>query len=210
MDLVNSTILHVDNRYEVGLPWIDRDVNLPNNYSSALRRFYQLEKKFKGDSNFAVCYQKIIDEYTEKGFARKLKFSELKAPHPRSWYLPHHGVLNAQKPDKVQVVFDASARHVFVSLNSVLLKGPNLLVDLNIILTRFRQRAIPISADIAKMFLQVKVKPEDQPAFRFIWRPPGVDVAPHTYQMMVRFLLRLFVATFFVARLRTINICIPT
>lgn len=39
--------------------------------------------------------------------------------------------------------------------------------------------------DIAKMFLQVRVREEDQPAFRFLWRRPGDDGPPVAYQMMV-------------------------
>lgn len=39
--------------------------------------------------------------------------------------------------------------------------------------------------DIEKMFFQVRVKEEDQSAFRFLWRRPGSGGPPLEYQMMV-------------------------
>lgn len=42
------------------------------------------------------------------------------------WYLPIFGIYHAQKPDKIRVVFDSSAKHEGVSLNSMLLSGPDL------------------------------------------------------------------------------------
>ncbi len=53
------------------------------------------------------------------------------------------------------------------------------------LLVIFRERPYGVSMDIEKMFLQVRVREEDQPAFRFLWRRPGSDGPPISYQMMV-------------------------
>jgi len=42
------------------------------------------------------------------------------------WYLPHHGVTNSHKPDKVLIVFDCAAKFQGLSLNDTVLQGPDL------------------------------------------------------------------------------------
>ena len=108
------------------------------------------------------------------------------ASQSRVWYLPHHAVIHPAKPEKIRVVFDASAKHQGVSLNDVLLKGPDLTENLATILLRFRNGPIAVSSDIEKMFLQVGVKESDQRALRFVWRPPGSTKFSDTYQMKVQ------------------------
>lgn len=41
------------------------------------------------------------------------------------WYLPMFGVNHPKKPSSIRVVFDSSARYGGVSLNDVLMKGPD-------------------------------------------------------------------------------------
>ena len=54
------------------------------------------------------------------------------------------------------------------SLNSNLLKGPDLLSNLVGIILRFKESHIAISANIEQMFLQVKVAPSDRSYLRFL------------------------------------------
>ena len=53
------------------------------------------------------------------------------------WYLPHFGVYHPKKPSKVRVVFDASAEFEGMSLNKVLLSGPDLTNSLLGVLMHF-------------------------------------------------------------------------
>lgn len=43
------------------------------------------------------------------GHARKLTQEEAEQRSSKTWYLPHHSVVNPHKPDKLHVVFDAAA-----------------------------------------------------------------------------------------------------
>ncbi|KAL0803329.1 hypothetical protein ABMA28_017183 [Loxostege sticticalis] len=69
-----------------------------------------------------------------------------------------------------------------VSLNDTLLTGPDLLQSLPGVLLRMRQHRVAVSADITEMFLQVKIRPEDRDALRYLWRTDR-DAPPTEYRM---------------------------
>lgn len=76
------------------------------------------------------------------------------------WYLPIFGVYHPQKPGQIRVVFDSSAHHQGISLNSVLLSGSDLNNSLLGVLLRFRKDLVVIMADIQQMFYGFLVKEE--------------------------------------------------
>ena len=73
------------------------------------------------------------------------------------YYLLHHPVSNENKPGKIGRVTDLFSIFQCLSLNSNLLKGPDLLSNLVGIILRFRESHIAKSADIEQMFMQVKL-----------------------------------------------------
>ena len=182
--ILEATIRHNGERYEVGLMWKSKDVKLPDNRSDAMRQFLALERRFQRNPEYAEKYHKAISEYISLGHARKLNEDESAAPG-RIWYLPHHGVTSPSKPGKVRVVFNCSARYQGTALNDVLLTGPDLLTSSNGVLMRFRLRPIAVMADIEKMYHQVRVIDEDQSVLRFLYRPPGSSSKIVTYVMTV-------------------------
>ncbi len=61
----------------------------------------------------------------------------------RSWYLPIFGVYHPQKPGQIRVMSSTPVRkHRGVSLNDVLLSGPDLNNSLLGVLLRFRRELI--------------------------------------------------------------------
>ena len=105
----------------------------------------------------------------EKEYIRQLTDNEINQKVPRRWYLPIFPVTNPNKPGKVRIVWDAAAFAHGVSLNSVLLKGPDLLSSLLAILIQFRERRIGLTGDIREMFHQVLIRVEDQMSQCFFW-----------------------------------------
>ncbi|XP_062713931.1 uncharacterized protein LOC134290753 [Aedes albopictus] len=163
-------------RFETGLLWKFDHIEFPNSRPMAERRLQCLERRLlKSPSLYANVRQQIA-EYITKGYAHKAVQREMDEMDPkRTWFLPLGVVVNPKKPEKVRVVWDAAASVEGVSLNSVLLKGPDLLTPLQAVLCRYRQREIAISGDIMEMFHQVLIRREDRAAQWFMWRDSPSD-----------------------------------
>ena len=71
--------------------------------------FQSLENKFSKNPEFAELYRKQINKYIDLGHAVKLTNDHSLNIRDITNYVPHHGVLNINKPGRVRVVFDASA-----------------------------------------------------------------------------------------------------
>lgn len=183
--LKNTTIrLDSENRFQTGLLWRKETTQLPDSYHMALGRLRSLERKTNRDHAYAALYAQQIDSYITKGYAIKLSTEEIAVQNQRTWYLPHFGHTSIHKPGKLRIVFDAAAAVDGISLNSELIKGPDLNQSLTTIMYQFRMRPIAVCGDIAEMFHQVVVQASDRSAQRFLWRTDP-KMTPDIYQMQV-------------------------
>ena len=165
LDILSKGIKKVEGHYEMPLPFKDSDPVLPNNKSLAIQRLECLQRRFRKDVRYRNDYFKNMNDFISRGYAEKVNPSNA----DNIWYIPHHGVYHPQKPDKVRVVFDCSAKFKGESLNDYLLQGPDLTNSLLGVLCRFRQEQIAIVCDIEQMFLQFRVKSEHRNYLRFLW-----------------------------------------
>ena len=173
-----------DGHYEIALPWKNDPPLLKNNKSQVQQRLHPLKKRLYRDPVLHKKYRDFMDDLIVKGYTRKVSRENL--GNSNVWYLPHHAVFHPQKPDKVRVVFDCSAKFQGTSLNDQLLQGPDLTNTLVGVLTRFRQEQIAFMSDIEAMFYQVRVSPSDCDYLRFLWWPDGdLNKDPEEYQMLV-------------------------
>ncbi len=117
------------------------------------------------------------------------KHAELAPPlkeNEESWYLPTFGVYHPRKPDQIRVVFDSSARYRGISLNSILLTGPDLNNSLLGVLLRFRKEPIAVIANIQQMFYCFVVQENHRKYLRFLWhRDNDMSKEITEYQMRV-------------------------
>lgn len=171
-------------RYETGLLWRSDKTRLPDSQDMALRRFKCLEKRMEKDEALAETLKQKMTDHLRKGYIRKLTQQELNQSYQRSWYLPVFPVTNPNKPGKVRMVWDAAAKSHGVSLNSALLKGPDLLSSLYTVLILFRENPIALTGDIREMFHQVAIRQEDQQCQRFYWRDENGQLAVYAMCVM--------------------------
>ena len=137
ISIMEQSVKLKSGHYEVALPWRNTPPNLPNNRPLAEHRLKLLQRRLLKDQELHSKYSAFINDLLRNGHACKVPADRLDRPIGALWYLPHHPVLNTNKPGKVCVVFDCGAKHQGTSLNDQLLQGPTLANNLVDILTCF-------------------------------------------------------------------------
>lgn len=153
LETMEGTVKLLNGHYEIALPWKNDPPRLENNRYQAENRLQLLKKRLQRDAILKGKYTDFMEDLFRKNYAEKVTSADLSLKD--TWYLPHHPVFHPQKPEKVRVVFDCSARYRGTSLNDQLLQGPDLTNTLVGVLTRFREEPVALMSDIESMFYQV-------------------------------------------------------
>lgn len=159
-------------RFVVRLPFkSDSPVALGSTRASAIQRLHQIEKKFVKDPQLAIDYRKFMTEYEELGHMK------LDSANSQAYYIPHHPVIKSSSTTtKLRVVFDASHKSSSgTSLNDHLKVGPTIQDDLTSLIIRWRKYPIAFSADLEKMYRQIRIHELDQGYQRIVWRQFPTD-----------------------------------
>ena len=180
LNILKRTTRRIGDAWETGLLWKAQKAPQVDSRATALKRLFSLEKRLDKDHNYASLYYNEMSRLIANGYAEEAHDDGAKT---RIWHLPHFGVINANKPGKIRLVFDAAAKTAGHSLNDQLDAGPDLIQSLIGILTRFRQHAIGVKGDIRDMYMRVGVREPDRGALRFLWRAADRKGHPRTYEM---------------------------
>lgn len=137
----------------------------------ALKRFLNLEKKFKTNEKLKIQYKNFMKEYSDLGHMSQTTLPNVK------YFLPHHGVIKEDSlTTKLRVVFDGSCQtDSGWSLNDIQYCGPKIQNDIFQILIRFRIHRYVVSSDITKMYRQVLIDPSHQQLQCILWRESEND-----------------------------------
>ncbi|XP_052089785.1 uncharacterized protein LOC127726448 [Mytilus californianus] len=172
-----------DGHWIAPLPFKPNKPSLENNKQIAERRAKSFDMNLRCNS---VKRTQVLD-FMQKLFDREhAQIAPKLSPGTECWYLPMFAVYHPRKPESVRVVFDSSAKHHGLSLNDVLLKGPDIYNSLLGILLRFRKEAYAVTVDIEQMFHNFRVIDEHRRFLRFLWHKDNDFEKPLTeYQMLV-------------------------
>ncbi|XP_076301700.1 uncharacterized protein LOC143219711 [Lasioglossum baleicum] len=163
-------------RYVVRLPFKTFPPPIGESLTIATRQYTRLERRLERDTGHAQAYHDFLAKYRELGHMEFVPLNE--QSNVPAVYLPHHPVIKEHSlTTKLRVVFNAScATSNGTSLNTYLQVGPKLQNELFAVIARWRQHQFVLTADVAKMFRQIRVHPLDCDYQRILWRPPGSDV----------------------------------
>ncbi|KAM7373874.1 hypothetical protein PAMP_006564 [Pampus punctatissimus] len=181
---IMDTSVHRDdgNSWVAPLPFKESRQRLPNNREHVVKRFESLQRQFKRRPEMQKQYVAFMEKIIASGHAEvalPLKEDE------ECWFLPSFGVYHPQKLNQIRVVFDSSAQYSGVSLNDVLLTGPDLNNSLLGVLLRFRKEGVAILADIQQMFHCFLVHENHCNFLRFLWHEDN-DVSKAVVDYRIR------------------------
>ncbi|KAK7913154.1 hypothetical protein WMY93_013365 [Mugilogobius chulae] len=155
-----------DNSWVSPLPFRSSRQRLPNNRQLAYDRLMSLRRTLERKPQMKAHFLEFMENMLTRGHA---EVAPALGQNQECWYLPLFGVYHPRKPTKIRVVFDSSAPYEGVSLNDVLLTGPDLNNSLVGVLMRFRKEQVAITADIEHMFHCFVVKESHRDFLRFLW-----------------------------------------
>ncbi|XP_033194905.2 uncharacterized protein LOC117159296 [Bombus vancouverensis nearcticus] len=178
MHYTTHTTRESTRRYNVRLPFKTKSSQLGDTYGLALKRFLSLARSLRKKPTYGAQYQEFLSEYKQLGH-----MFEIPNYPGDGCYVSHHAVIKADSVPKVRVVFDASARSSSgKSLNDLLIIGPTIQDDLFALIIRFRTYKYVFAADIAKMYRQINIHPEDRRYHKILWRE-NINDPIKTYQL---------------------------
>lgn len=174
-----TTVILNDGSFQVNLPLKIPEKLFPlgESFFLAKKRFLNLERRFEKNPKLFQEYKKFIDEYISLGHAQVIPLSLKNIHGQNKYFLPHHSVIREQSTStKLRVVFDGSMKSSSgLSLNDTMYKGYIVQPDLYDILLRFRSLKFVLTADIEKMYRQVRVNPCQTYLQNILWRTNPAD-----------------------------------
>ena len=184
LKLIEESCELVGKKWIMNYPWKKDPSQLPNNYSQVLKKLESTESK---QPNHAKDYDAQIKEMEDRKFSRKLTQEEVAEWKKPAHYIAHHAVIRGEKKSTpVRIVFNSSASFKGHCLNDYWYKGHDLLNNLFGVILRFRENAVAVCGDIAKMYHMVGIPPIDQHVHRFLWRSFETERVSDTLRQFLR------------------------
>ncbi|XP_077385858.1 uncharacterized protein LOC144023832 [Festucalex cinctus] len=162
----NEVFQDDSNSWVAPLPFRCPRTVLPHNRQQIVNRFTALQRTLDRKPKMKEQFIHFMQNLFERNHAEPAPQLPKGKEH---WYLPTFGVYHPRKPDQIRVVFDSSAQQDGVSLNSVLLTGPDLANSLLGVLIWFRKERVAVTADIQHMFHCFVVRGDHRDYLRFLW-----------------------------------------
>lgn len=163
----HSDAPHWDSKY----PWIEDPTSLPNNRSAEEATFLRTEKQLRKDPEWQAAFTAQMHEMVARRAARKLTKESNDSWKGPVWYVSHLIAPNPRSlTTPIRIVWNSSQKFKGLSMNDLLLKGPDVLNPIRAVLLRFRRGVFAALGDIKKMYNSVWLENREMHLHRFLWR----------------------------------------
>ncbi|XP_026051529.1 uncharacterized protein LOC113038382 [Carassius auratus] len=151
-------------------PWTEDPVTLPKNKKAVEATFLRTERQLSKEPEWKKAYTAQIHEMVNNRAAIKLSEEVLQNWTGPVWYICH---LIAPNPHSVstpvRLVWNSSQKYKGLSLNDILIKGPDVLNPIRAVLLRFQTGVYAALGEIRKMYNSVWLEDQEVHLHRFLW-----------------------------------------
>ena len=169
-------------RWTAAYPYCKDPAVLKDNYQFACKVLKRRENKLMKDKILLRLYSEQILDFVKRGVLKKMSEDELLGWTGPVRYVDHHEVYKESSTTPVRIVINSSFKEGNeLSLNDILMKGPNVLSSLFDVLVRWRLYPVAFAGDISKMYHNVDTEPLEANLRRLLWRDCKQDQPPDVY-----------------------------
>ena len=161
----------VNNKWMTKYPYkIDPGV-LKDNKRQAICLLIKTENRLSKNKDASEKYCEQFEDFIYRGIFKEINDREIEAYSGPVTYITHHEVYKEESASTpVRIVLNSSLRFNGLSLNDILMKGPNALSDLFSIQLRFRTYECALIGDIQKMYHSIQTTETERHLRRVLWR----------------------------------------
>ncbi len=162
-----------DGAYTVGVPWKPDAPQLPKNYKYVAAMQPRIEAMYR-ERGEGHKIDSTFEDWIERGFVHEVPSRS----RDDGFYIPWFGVYKeTSETTAFRVVLNGAKQYFGVSLNETMYPGPKLHSDLVDVLLNFRKYEHAVVADISKMYMKIKLAPEDRKFHRFIYKGQAYELS---------------------------------
>ena len=155
---------------------------LEDNYDTALKVLKRRENRLIKDQYLLENYSAQIKDFEQRGVIRKMTEKEIQLWTGPVRYVDHREVIKEGSTTPVRIVINSSFRsNNELSLNDILMKGPNVLTSLLQVLVKWRMFPVGFLGDISKMYHNVGTGEIEANLRRLLWRECEQNRPPDVY-----------------------------
>ena len=167
---VNTTKRIGQREFEVRMPFNEKVHMLKSNIRKAAGRTRSEQAEMVRVPAYMTAMCNAHQTFIDKDSVEVVDTYD--TPEGPVYYMPFRGILKVgSKTTECRICMDASSKPSAsdVSLNQVLYQGPNMVLNLAILLLKFMKGKYGTVTDLEKAFLRIMIAPADRDVLRYFW-----------------------------------------